>query len=80
MIKEATKATSKQKTNLELVTLEAIQLKKEYHTSMSSCAALIGQIENSEGWAWARNDENLGKLKGLHGQVLRLTQTCSFRC
>jgi hypothetical protein len=86
--KEAPKANTKQKTTLERVTLEANILKKEYHQSMSSCSALIGQIENSEGWAWAKNDENLGKLKGLHSQALCLTRTCPdaavslcvFRC
>jgi hypothetical protein len=54
------------------VTVEAVQLKKDYHTAMGSAAALIGQIEQSEVWSWARNGENLGKLKSLHGQVLTL--------
>lgn len=48
----------------------ALKLKKDYLQAMGGTDALVEQIQQNPGWSWAHNDENLGKLKGLHTQAV----------
>ena len=64
------KAKAKAKSRLDDIMQQAIKLKKEYLAVMGATATLVEQIESNPGWGWACNEGNLGKLKGLHQQVL----------
>ena len=64
------KAKARGKSRLDDIMQQAIKIKKEYLAVMGATATLVEQIESNPGWGWACNEANLGKLKGLHQQVL----------
>ena len=59
---------------------DAGKLKARYHSVMSSATELVGTIRNPTmtQWAWARNDENVGMLIKLHGDLAAKIQADTF--
>jgi hypothetical protein len=77
-VKLGARQTSKPRSKLDIALVKAVNIKKEYHKTMSSTLELIRQIEDNSGWAWARNDENLGKLRLLHAKASFVS--CRYMC